>query len=204
MEKITLYYFLIGGKVTLARGENVKLFLVDAGLDHEYVRVEREDWPAMKEQLSKEGYYAGSMPYIRMGNQIFGRSVSIMRYLSVKMGHKYHGSTEEENYLLDVIADMTDDWFECMKAAFFGGDEKRKQHEESVRPAWLNKFEKYYSDNTQGPYILGEKITYPDFLVYHLIDDDSARNMLGNYPNLKRLVNEFEARPNIKQYLETL
>ncbi|KAG1434479.1 hypothetical protein G6F56_014296 [Rhizopus delemar] len=80
MEKITLYYFLVGGKPTRARGENVKLFLVDAGLDHEYVRIEsaKDNWPAMKEQLAREGYYAGSLPYIKMGDKVFGRTIPIM------------------------------------------------------------------------------------------------------------------------------
>ncbi|KAG1472193.1 hypothetical protein G6F56_001690 [Rhizopus delemar] len=206
MEKITLYYFLVPGQPTLARGENIKLFLVDAGLDHEYVRIERDsgNWPVMKEQLEKEGYYAGSLPYIKMGDKVFGRTVPIMRYLSAKMDYKYHGSTEEENFQLDVISDMTDDWFEHMKNAFFGDDAKKKHHAETQRPGWLAKFEKYYSDNTEGPYILGNKITYSDFLIYHLIDDDSARDLLSDYPNLKIFAEAFEARPNIKEYLKTL
>jgi hypothetical protein len=48
------------------------------------------------------------------------------------------------------------------------------------------------------------KITYPDFLVYHMIDDDLARNRLADYPNLAKFAETFEQRPNIKNYLTTL
>jgi glutathione S-transferase len=47
-------------------------------------------------------------------------------------------------------------------------------------------------------------MTFPDFMVYHLIDDDSARNKLANYPNLAKFVKAFEQRPNIKKYLASL
>jgi hypothetical protein len=41
-------------------------------------------------------------------------------------------------------------------------------------------------------------------MVYHMIEDDSARSLLNNAPNLAKLVETFEARPNIKKYLATL
>ncbi|KAG1189204.1 hypothetical protein G6F36_004074 [Rhizopus arrhizus] len=203
MEKITLCYFVVGDKLTRARGENIKLFLVDAGLDHEYVRVPsfEGDWPAMKQQLVKDGYYASTLPYIKMGDKIWGRTLPVLRYLSAKLDYKYHGSNEEENYILDVVSDVTNDWFENMKNAFFGDEEKKKHHAKVQTPSWLIKFENYYSDCKEGPYVLGNKITYADFLVYHLIEDDGARDLLDDYPNLKLFAEAFEERPNIKKYL---
>jgi hypothetical protein len=41
-------------------------------------------------------------------------------------------------------------------------------------------------------------------MVYHMIVDDSARNLLGDAPNLAKFAEAFEARPNIKKYLSTL
>ncbi|KAG0743450.1 hypothetical protein G6F62_000660 [Rhizopus arrhizus] len=205
MEKITLYYFIAAGSLTLGRGENVKLFLVDAGLDHEYIRIENreKEWPPMREQLVQDGYYAVSAPYIKLGDKVFGRTIPIMRYLSIKLGRKYHGTNDEEDYHLDVVSDLTNDWFESLKNSFFGDEEKKKHHAEVERPNWLSKFEKYYSDN-EGPYLLGNRITYVDFLVYHLIDDDDARTRLDEYPNLKLFAETFEERPNINKYLASL
>lgn len=49
-----------------------------------------------------------------------------------------------------------------------------------------------------------KQITYVDFLVYHLIDDDDARTRLDEYPNLKLFAETFEERPNINKYLASL
>ncbi|PHZ17439.1 uncharacterized protein RHIMIDRAFT_284951 [Rhizopus microsporus ATCC 52813] len=177
MEKISLYYFNLG-KPTLGRGENLKLFFVDAGLEHDYIRFNREtEWPEMREEIIKDGYYAGSAPYIKMGNKIIGRTVPTMRYISTKLGNKYHGSTDEESYLLDVVSDVTNDWFESIKKLYLGSEEEKKRHVE---------------------------ITYPDFLVYHLLDDDQCLQRLDEYPNLKAFAKAFEERPNIKEYLISL
>ncbi|GAA5815683.1 hypothetical protein MFLAVUS_009196 [Mucor flavus] len=188
MEKITLYYFLIDNNVTLARGENVKLLLEDAGLEHEYVRLGRgEDWNVRKAQIIEDGLYSGTLPYIEVGGKKFGRTVPIMRYISVKLGNKYHGANDEENQLLDSVADITDDWFESARKAFWGSDEAKAKHCKDATPKFLDIFERYCSAQ-EGPYILGEKISYSDFLVYHLLDDDKVLNRLAEYPNLHKLV----------------
>lgn len=109
---------------TTARGENVKLMLEDAGLDHEYIRVNRADgsYEEKRAQAVKEGLFSATLPYIEVGGKRFGKTVPIMRYISVKLGNKYHGSTDEENQLLDCIADITNDWFESLKNSFFGSE----------------------------------------------------------------------------------
>lgn len=140
MDKITLYYFLIGGVgkyrsyklcqileliqflVTRARGENVKLMLVDAGLDHEYIRIKHENWPELKAKLQKEGAYSATLPYIEIGDKRLFKSVAILRYLSTKLDNKYHGSNDDENYVLDVVTELVEAWFEKFKAAAFGSE----------------------------------------------------------------------------------
>ncbi|KAG2206992.1 hypothetical protein INT47_008461 [Mucor saturninus] len=204
MEKITLYYFIVGDKVTRARGENVKLLLEDAGLDNEYVRLSRDDnWSAKKAQLIEEGFLSPTLPYIEVGGKKFGKTVPIMQYISVKLDNKYHGSNAEEDQYLAYVAEITNEWFECLKNAFFGTEEKKEHHKNVVTPGYVDLFEKSYAKHS-GPYILGEKITYPDFLIYHLLDDDLALNRLDGSPNLQKFVEAFEQRPNIKKYLATL
>lgn len=108
--------------VTRARGENVKLLLEDAGLDHEYIRVKHEEWPALKQKLHAEGVHSATLPFIETNGQKFVKAPAIMRYISTKLGGKYHGSTPEENQLLDVVAELNDVWFEHMKNSFFGSE----------------------------------------------------------------------------------
>ncbi|KAI8373666.1 class gamma glutathione S-transferase [Blakeslea trispora] len=203
MDKITLYYFLIGGVVTRARGENVKLMLVDAGLDHEYIRIKHENWPELKAKLQKEGAYSATLPYIEIGDKRLFKSVAILRYLSTKLDNKYHGSNDDENYVLDVVTELVEAWFEKFKAAAFGSEEVKQNYQTNQRPVELEMFDKYYG-NTDGPYLLGEKISYTDFLVYHMIDDDGSLNSISHLPNLTKFVQAFEQRPNIKPYFESL
>ncbi|OBZ90767.1 Glutathione S-transferase P 10 [Choanephora cucurbitarum] len=203
MDKIILHYFLVGGSVTRARGENVKLMLVDAGLDHEYVREKQEEWPELKAKLQKEGAYSATLPFIEIDGKKFFKSVAILRYLSTKLGNKYHGSTPEENYYLDVVTELVEAWFEKLKASFFGSEEVKQNYAQKQRPAELEMFDKYYGDNA-GPYLLGEKISYTDFLVYHMIDDDGSLGNISHLPNLTKFVQAFEQRPNIKPYFESL
>ncbi|KAG2230815.1 glutathione S-transferase [Thamnidium elegans] len=204
MEKITLYYFLVNNKATLGLGENIKLLLEDAALEHEYVRLELDEaWNNKKVQLVKEGLYSGTLPYIEVGGKKFGRTVPIMRYISVKLGNKYHGANDEENQILDSAADIIGDWFESAKLAFNGSNEDKKKYVEVDTPRFLDIFERYLSAQ-EGPYILGEKISYSDFLIYHRLDDDMALDRLADYPNLTKFVQSFVERPNIKKHLASL
>ncbi|KAI8049143.1 glutathione S-transferase [Gilbertella persicaria] len=209
MEKITLYYFTVLNSLTKARGENVKLLLVDAGLEHDYVRVEGgESWMQKKELLKEEkGAYSCTLPYIEIdqGDQLkrFFKTVPIMRYISAKLGYKYHGSTPEETQFVDVVTELTEVWFEKLKKAAFTSEEARKHHFTVETPQELAMFDKYYSDYP-GPYLLGDKFTYADILVYHMIDDDMALDKLENTPHLAKFVEAFEQRPNIKPYLASL
>jgi hypothetical protein len=97
--------------------------LEDAGLDHDYVRsVRDEKWEELKAQLVKEGVHSCTQPYIQVNGQKFFKTVPIMRYISAKLDYKYHGSTPEENHLLDVITELADSWFNSMRAAFYSSD----------------------------------------------------------------------------------
>lgn len=99
--------------------------LEDAGLDHDYIRVKHEEWPALKQKLQAEGIHSATLPFIETNGQKFVKAPAIMRYISSKLGGKYHGSTPEENQLLDVVAELNDVWFEHLKNSFFGSDVSR-------------------------------------------------------------------------------
>jgi hypothetical protein len=94
--------------------------LEDAGLDHDYIRLQRDSWVELKKKFQDEGAHSSTLPCIETSGQRFFKTVPIMRYISTKLGEKYHGSTPEENQHLEVVADVSDLWFEHMKNAFFG------------------------------------------------------------------------------------
>ncbi|KAG1139350.1 hypothetical protein G6F38_009894 [Rhizopus arrhizus] len=59
----------------------------------------------------------------------------------------------------------------------------------------------------KGPYVLGEKITYVDFFIYHILDDDiktivdieaEAHIDAETYPHVATFIEAFKNRPNLK------
>ncbi|KAG0730854.1 hypothetical protein G6F29_014406 [Rhizopus arrhizus] len=59
----------------------------------------------------------------------------------------------------------------------------------------------------KGPYVFGEKITYIDFLIYHVLDDDTktivdieaeAQVDAETYPHVATFIEAFKNRPNLK------
>lgn len=109
--------------VTNARGENVKLLLEDAGLNHNYIRLPRgEVWAAKKAQLIDEGFLSPTLPFIEVGDKKYGKAIPIMQYISAKLGNKYHGSDVEEEHYLAYVAEVTTEWYECLRTSFFGTD----------------------------------------------------------------------------------
>jgi hypothetical protein len=108
--------------VTRARGENVKLLLEDSGLEHDYVRVPRDEtWSETKKGLQKRGNYRGTIPYIETGEKMFCGTVPILRYLSTKLG-KYNGSNAEEVQYIDTIVDVAEDWYQNLRLSFLSSE----------------------------------------------------------------------------------
>lgn len=119
--KFTLLWMI----ATFARGENVKLFLVDSGLDHEYVRPTKGDnWAEKKAELQRKGNKRGTLPYVEMGDKVLSGTVPILRYLSAKLG-KYDGSNAEEKYFVDSVTDSAEDWFHSFVNGLKGGEVKQ-------------------------------------------------------------------------------
>ncbi|CAO3651024.1 unnamed protein product [Cunninghamella blakesleeana] len=126
-----------------------------------------------------------------------------MRFLGKKLG-KYIGKNDEENYFLDTSADLVRDWLQTwLKIIRETDEEKLKEHFENETKKFLGIFNDIYGEH-QGPYIFGQEITYPDFLVYHILDDDKALGHLADYPNLQQFVNTFIQRPNLVSYFASL
>jgi glutathione S-transferase len=130
-----------------------------------------------------------------------------MRVLSKKLG-KYEGRNEKENELLDVCSDMILDWgFKWAIALFFGKDEDYAKHGKEELPKLYKSWNDILSDSPSGPYVLGDHISYVDFGLYHIIEDDQSADLLkGNkteYPHLVKFIEAMNSRPNLSKYLAT-
>lgn len=186
---------------TMGRGEYIRLLLEDAGVDFEYVRHSAAEWKELKQQLLADKVRAPTMPYITVDGEYYGKTVPVMRFLSHKLG-QYEGSNEKEVQLLDAYSDMIMDWAFRWAIGVFGDEAQLKAYKETHAVNNYKNFEEILSDN-EGPFLLGDKISYADFILYHMIEDDGSAIDAASQPHLSAFINAIENRPNLKKYLAT-
>lgn len=186
---------------TMGRGEYVRLLLEDAGVDFEYLKHNAAEWKELKQQLIADKVRAPTMPYITVDGEYYGKTVPIMRLLSRKLG-QYEGSNEKEVQLLDAYSDMLMDWAGRWAAGVFGTEDQLKAYKETHAVNNYKAFEEILSD-TEGPYLLGDKISYADFVLYHMIEDDGSAIDAASQPHLSAFSQAMENRPNLKKYFAT-
>lgn len=55
-------------------------------------------------------------------------------------------------------------------------------------------------------FVLGDRITYADFVIYQVIHDEMKVDdlkLLKDYPRLRKLYDAVEARPNVRKFLNS-
>ncbi|KAJ4264522.1 hypothetical protein NW762_005724 [Fusarium torreyae] len=194
-----VYHYLAIGK--LGRGEVVKLFMIDAGIDFEERLYRRDDtWPETKEKLKKQGLTRnGQVPALEYKGLVLTGHIPILRFLSRDLG-RYDGITSEDKYLVDLVSDIYVDWRVHWVTNLKGPN---REYKETIAPQYYDLIGKYYADR-EGPYLLGDEVSYADFAVYVSIDNDARTGTLPD--TLPESVTKFkaalEARPNIVDYIK--
>lgn len=124
----------------------------------------------------------------------------------------YDGNTDEEKYCVDQICDIASDWRTLFVQAAFSKEKETKypEHCEGYREDILKAMELHLSSNDfsrDGKFLLGEKITYADFVLYQILHDEGLtkdeQKGLQEYPRLRRLMETMEERENVKKFLES-
>ncbi|ORZ17708.1 class gamma glutathione S-transferase [Absidia repens] len=211
LTNVTLHYFKLGDKPSSCGwGENLNLLLKDAGVDFEYVRSDFSNWEQDKADFIKnKNIPHPTLPLVEVNGTFYNKTVPTMRFLSKKLG-KYAGANDEEEYRLDTVADIVRDHFGSYGPLFRSTDqEKLKEHFEKDTKKYLAAYNNIYGEK-DGAYILGDEISYADFLVYHMIDDDNYalrdhfELIQKDYPNVARFIKAFIQRPKLVDYLASL
>ncbi|KAH7184719.1 uncharacterized protein B0J16DRAFT_319518 [Fusarium flagelliforme] len=194
-----VYHYLAIGK--LGRGEVVKLFLKDAGIPFEEKRYPYDDtWKETSAKLKEQGITrTGLLPAIEYKGLILNQHIPILRFLSRELG-KYDGQTNHDKYLVDAVSDLYIEWRAGWVSNLKNASEEYKNN---TVPTFHERLEQYYSDR-EGPYLLGNEVSYADFAVYMSIDNDTrTKSLPSKIPDvLLKLKEEFERRPNIAEYIK--
>ncbi|KAJ4251454.1 hypothetical protein NW762_011437 [Fusarium torreyae] len=194
-----IYHYLAIGK--LGRGEVVKLFLKDAGINFEEKRYAYDDtWKESSEKLKKQGLTrTGLVPSLEYKGLILTQHVPILRFLARDLG-KYDGQTNEDKYLADAVTDLYIDWRSKWVPNLSNPSDEFK---DKIVPEYYDVLAQYYSDR-EGPYLLGNEVSYADFAVYQSIDNDTrTKTIPSKLPEvLVKFKETFEKRPNIADYIK--
>ncbi|KAI7849567.1 hypothetical protein BDC45DRAFT_593527 [Circinella umbellata] len=209
LDNVKLYYFNYNrSKTTGGLGEPIKLLLEDFEIKHEYIQVERnpEAWDnSFREELIASDKPFDCLPLLETkdGKRYFC-SGPILRFLAKKLG-MLNGLNDEDIQFLDATENLNFDWYIslALHVARPVSYESRKNYIESGCRKHAARLDRLYGIH-DGPYILGSKISYTDYVVYHSLDDHRPILDIKDFPKLSKLVEAFEKRPNIKKYLASL
>lgn len=96
----------------------------------------------------------------------------MLRHFARVLG-EYDGKTEDEVYWADAVCDISLDWRTLFVQALFGPNSETSypEHCNGYRKRILTAVEKQLGTNPlskDGCFVLGERITYADFVLYQV------------------------------------
>jgi len=142
-----------------------------------------------------------NLPYYIDGDLKLSQSMAILRHVARK--YNLDGDTLEEKARVDVVSEEILDIKRPLLMICFAQnfDELRPKYLETL-PKKLKAISSYLGSKT---YIVGEKLTYADFLLYEqlYLSLQFEPNCLNDLSNLREYKERFEAIPQIKAYIES-
>ncbi|KAL7935411.1 glutathione S-transferase [Trichoderma chlorosporum] len=198
-ETPTYIYFALG---RLGRGEVLNLLLKDAAIDAKEMRYPYDEtWRTLNApELQKQDLTrTGSLPVFQWQGHNLRQTLPILRYVAREIGG-YDGETSFEKYEVDAVADIYIDWrFKFAEQLTKTTDDFKTD----IVPDFYRVLSQYYSDHPEGPYLLGNKITYADFAVYQAIDNNERLGVWMPLPeSLVKFREAFESRERIAAYIK--
>jgi glutathione S-transferase len=209
---ITLYSV---GVPSLARAGNIGILLSDANIPFKENNVPLSQWIATRKTMRTTAVDSsnpataiaevrnpyGGAPILEINGQWYAQTVPILRMLSRQIG-AYDGRTDHEKYVVDAVADIAIDWRTGWVNAYWSKDPDFVKHfQERSRPRYIQAIESYLRPRG-GPYLLGDWITYTDFLLYTLVHDETPETcMLTADSPLLRLYRAIGERPTVATYV---
>lgn len=192
------------------RGQVLRLLFEDAGIAYTDTRYTFSEFPSHKTQALGSMNPLKAVPVVELNGKILVQSYPTLRFLARTLG-AYDGTTSEEMYVVDQICDLGIDWRTLFVNAALGenAEVEYAKHvgEEGERGRYVKAVEEHLAASGEGPFVLGERVTYADLVIYQIVHDERSMKKgdmsLKAYPKLKALVEGVEARPGVKAFLES-
>lgn len=203
-EKLVLGYWAVRG-----RGQAIRYAL-------EYAKVPYVDktyggppdfnpdsWFGVKETL---GFDFPNLPYLIDGDLKLTQSMAIVLYI----GRKYHlmGKNIKEEGTVMMLCQQISDYREALNRLGFSPqgaiEEERRKFVQTTLTDTLKRFEKYLA-KTNTKFAVGNNPTMADFQIFeHFAAStplEGARELIGQYPNVHRIIHAVRELPEIKDYI---
>ncbi|CAI4232751.1 unnamed protein product [Auanema sp. JU1783] len=185
--------------------EVIRLIFKYAEKDFEDNRINRDDWPALKEGFSP----FGQLPVLEVDGKKLPQSFTIARYLAKQFG--IAGKNAWDEAVVDSYADQYKDMMVAVTPFFrisFGmlqGD-LEKERVENLEPAVKKNFEIFTEALKKNPsgFFVGDSLTWVDILIasgYSLLSAHTS--IATDYPTVKAHAEKINSIPQIKAWIES-
>ena len=177
------------------------MMLWHAGVEFEDVRVQLEDWSALK---ASGKFEFGCMPVIELPTQdhkMLGQMLAIFRYLGKKLG--YYPKDKDVAYKVDSMMEAAQDIIISYSTFFHNQEEESKKVAllkfREALPTFFRVCDERIKKNSSKKYMVGNSLTTIDFMMLGLVYSIFAQEKLQDF-----FEEEFKKVPLIKQYLDGL
>ncbi|CAG9805032.1 unnamed protein product [Chironomus riparius] len=181
-----------------ALAEPLRFLLSYKNIPFDDVRIQKEDWPAIKDTMPM-----GQMPILEIDGKRAHQSVAMARYLAKQVG--LVGSNDWEDLEIDMAVDTINDFRNKIGAVQYEADEevqkkKRTTLDNEIIPFYLEKLEALAKG---GHFALG-KLTWADLYFVGILDYlnyMAKKDLTVNHPNLNKVKETVLALEGIKAWV---
>ncbi|HET7204538.1 MAG TPA: glutathione S-transferase family protein [Steroidobacteraceae bacterium] len=182
MSKPRLIYF----DAPVSRGEECRLALYVAGVDFDDVRINREDWPAMKPKMPY-----GALPVLELpGHPPLAQSNAILVLIGRR--HGLHPTDDFEAARHEGLMQHAEDLRAKVSPTIRMGDAEKKTAREALVVDYLPQWGQFAQRNIgRGPFVGGDKISVADLKLHMVVRwlssgtvDHIPATIFAGYPKL--------------------
>ncbi|XP_033744649.1 glutathione S-transferase 1-like [Pecten maximus] len=185
------------------RAESIRIVLTEAGMSFEDVRINKEEWDAMRESTPTH-----TLPIVETDDGVvLSQSSAILRFL----GRKFNMYSEDlmEQYRIDLVMNIIDDLVDKkLISALFEKDlvvktEKIKKVEAEDLPGYMKLLSRELKAGGSG-FFVGAKLTIADVKVFTVLENMTSAfpETMEKWDDIREFKERIAARPKIATWIK--